>query len=197
MRTPHRAPFVAIAQAIAVALAITHLWAATGGGIAVAVEAPEHPAPLQRIFAALCGRTFVAPFPDGDLTDTQTFAWMLGGHFVRNRHTVSNAEGKVLYEGETVYTVDARSGDVVWWYWNTTGGYVVGTLTVEGERVVFEGENHAPEGQPVRVRGAWEQISAEGLVSTSYFEEEGGWRERFRMKFVPVEAAEPAHPRKE
>jgi hypothetical protein len=47
------------------------------------------------------------------------------------------------------------------------------------------------------VRGAWEEISAEGLVATSYFEEEGGWRERFRMKFVPVEAAEPAHPRKE
>lgn len=174
------------------ALALAFAFAFASGSVAAqeAQEAPAHPEPLARVFAPLCGRTFVATFPGGGMTDTQTFAWMLGGRFVRNTHFVSDADGRVVYEGETVYAVDARSGDVVWWYWNTTGGYVAGTLAVDGDRVVFEGENHAPEGQPRRVRGAWEEISAEGLVATSYFEEDGAWRERFRMRFAPVAGEE-------
>jgi hypothetical protein len=67
-------------------------------------EEVEHLAPL----AALVGTSWVGEFPGGCMTDTQEFEWMLGRKFLRNVHRVANAEGAVVYEGETIFGWDHR-----------------------------------------------------------------------------------------
>ena len=71
-------------------------------------------------FAPLIGRDWTAPLPKGNLTDTQRFEWVYGKKFIRNTHAVKTANGEVVYEGETVYAWDSRSGRIVWWYWNAS-----------------------------------------------------------------------------
>ena len=104
-------------------------------------------------FAPLIGRDWTAPLPNGGLTDTQRFEWVYGKKFIRNTHWVKTAKGEVVYEGETVYGWDARSGRIVWWYWNASGGYLEGTATIGADGVItIEGENHGDSKQLDRIR---------------------------------------------
>ena len=78
-------------------------------------------------FAPLVGTSWVATFPNG-ASDEQKFEWLYDGRFLRNTHEVKSPEGAVVYAGETIYAVDT-DGTIGWWYWNTTGGYMTGTVT--------------------------------------------------------------------
>ncbi len=118
--------------------------------VVLALAAVAHPAqpsqPLGQlaIFSPLVGRDWVAEFPGNNVTDTQRFEWVLGARFLRNVHHV-RAGGKVVYEGETIYAWDQRAQRIVWWYWNSTGGYVTGTIAIrEDGAIATEGENHGP-----------------------------------------------------
>jgi hypothetical protein len=104
-------------------------------------------------FAPLIGQNWVSEFPDGKVTDTQRFEWVYGQQFVRNTHQVRTPDGRVVYEGETIYAWDAPRQEIVWWYWNSTGGYVTGTVAVRPDgALIAEGENHAPGNQLSRTR---------------------------------------------
>lgn len=121
-----------------------------------AIAAPQAQASSPRtalaVFAPLVGADWRAPLPGGPLTDTQHFEWMYDGLFVRNTHHV-DADGKTVYKGETVYGWDARAHQIVWWYWNETGGYLTGSVTPNADgSLLIEGENHGPADQLDRVR---------------------------------------------
>ena len=152
---------------------------------APAVPAIE-PHPRLRPFSPLVGPIWAGSFPGGELVDEQRFEWVYGGKFLRNVHQVKNPTGEVVYEGETIYAWDPTSEEIVWWYWNTTGGFITGTLTEHGGSWLAEGTNHAPPPQPTEVRselrigdGSWESVS--------YFPKDGEWTERFRITFRPRE----------
>jgi hypothetical protein len=138
-------------------------------------------------FEPLVGTVWVASFPGSEMIDEQEFEWVFGGKFLRNVHRVKNAEGSVVYEGETIYAWDVTTQTVVWWYWNSTGGYVTGTLEKTTDGWAFEGANHARPPQPERVRGLFRLGSAGEWHSVQYFEGEDGWEERFTMTFTPLE----------
>ena len=141
--------------------------------------------PLQR-FAPLVGTRWRAAFPGGELHDTQEFEWMLGGQFVRNVHRVTSDSGEVVYEGETVWGWDHEAERLRWWYFNSTGGQVIGDLVDQEGRWIAEGRNFGPEGQTSRVRSEM-VVGADGWTSTSLFLEGEEWKERFTMNFVAVE----------
>ncbi|HVT44705.1 MAG TPA: hypothetical protein VMT00_09965 [Thermoanaerobaculia bacterium] len=133
-------------------------------------------------FAALVGPRWVGAFPGGAMTDEQQFEWVFGGRFLRNTHQVRNEKGTVIYEGETIYAWDPKQEQLVWWYWNATGGFITGTLERRGDAWLAEGVNHGPAGQASAVRSEM-RISGDSWESVSYFSQDGGWKERFRMKF--------------
>lgn len=137
------------------------------------------------VFSPLVGREWIAAFPDGDVTDTQRFEWVLGARFLRNVHHV-RAAGKVVYEGETIYAWDQRAQRIVWWYWNSTGGYVTGTIAI-GERgeLVATGENHGAADQLDRVRTVI-RIGAGEWTSTAAQEREGKWTDLPTRTYRPV-----------
>src|SRR5690348_13035634 len=103
---------LAVALALAVPLACTSVdtEVSTGvdaGGKMGGDTAARAPTATLRselaLLAPLCGRTWIAQFPKGGLSDTQTYEPMLGGQFIRNEHAVADASGKVVYSGETIY----------------------------------------------------------------------------------------------
>jgi hypothetical protein len=123
------------------------------------------------------GTQWIGRFPDGDLTDEQRFEWVYGGRFLRNTHRVRNAAGDVVYEGETIFAWDPSNDRIAWWYWNTTGGHITGTMVETEQGWISEGENHAPSGQTPRVRGAMVDITSVSWESVQYFERDGEWIE--------------------
>jgi hypothetical protein len=138
------------------------------------------------VFAPLVGTEWEAPLGATELVDRQRFAWMLGGRFLRSTHEVRDARGAVVYAGETVYAWDVEEEALVWWYWNTTGGYVRGTALGEEGRVRAEGENRGGPGQVERVRTVLE-IGEGGWTSSSSSWTKGSWVEEGRSVFRPVE----------
>jgi hypothetical protein len=137
------------------------------------------------LFSPLVGREWVAAFPGNDITDTQRFEWVLGGKFLRNVHHV-RASGKVVYEGETIYAWDQRAQRIVWWYWNSTGGYVVGTIAVrEDGTLVADGENHGSADQIDRVRSTI-RIGTDEWTSVGTQQRGGQWVEQPARTYRPV-----------
>ena len=126
-------------------------------------------------FAPLIGRDWTAPLPNGNLTDTQRFEWMYGKKFVRNTHLVKTTKGEVVYEGETVYAWDARSGRIVWWYWNASGSYLEGTASIGADgAITTEGQNHGDASQLDRTRSTI-RITADGWTFTPSYEKDRVW----------------------
>lgn len=147
----------------------------------------EDPSPIAQLqpFATLVGTTWLGTFPDGNAVDEQEFEWVFGGRFLRNVHRVRTADGQVVYEGETIYAWNPKEETIVWWYWNTTGGHIVGTMKETDEGWLFEGENHAPPPQPEKVRGMFRLTSEKEWQSVQYFPSGDGWKERFTITFRP------------
>jgi len=143
--------------------------------------APEH----FEALASLVGRDWVALFPDGKTTDTQRFEWVYGGKFLRNTHWVKNAEGGVVYEGETFYAWDFKEKRLAWFYFNTTGGHLVGYLEEERGRLTVYGTNNAPGAQTPEVKGAI-VILAHSYDSVTYFKKQDQWVEQMTVTYKPV-----------
>jgi hypothetical protein len=151
----------------------------------VRIAAASQPLGQLAIFSPLVGREWVSAFPGNDVTDTQRFEWALGARFLRNVHHVRSG-GKVLYEGETIYAWDQRAQRIVWWYWNSTGGYVVGTVALrEDGALVVEGENHGAADQADRVRTVI-RIGAEQWTSAGAQQRAGKWTEQPPRIYRPV-----------
>jgi hypothetical protein len=137
------------------------------------------------IFSPLVGREWVADFPGNKVTDTQRFEWVLGAKFLRNIHHV-RAGGKVVYEGETIYAWDQRAQRIVWWYWNSTGGYVTGTIVFrEDGALVAEGENHGAADQLDRVRTVM-RIGPDQWTSVRAQLRDGTWTEQPPRVYMPT-----------
>ncbi|MCK6446445.1 MAG: hypothetical protein L6Q99_08655 [Planctomycetes bacterium] len=136
-------------------------------------------------FAPLVGGTWSAPFND-KVHDEQCFEWVYGGKFLRNLHWVKDTTGKVVYEGETIYAFDPRERELVWWYWNATGGFIVGTAQWSGMHAEFVGENHAPGTQTERVRSTADLGDGE-WTSTGWFWKDGAWVEQGKRTYRRVE----------
>ena len=154
-------------------------------GQAAGYSAAAQPIGQLALFSPLVGREWIAEFPGSNVTDTQRFEWVLGAKFLRNIHHV-RAGGKVVYEGETIYAWDQRAQRIVWCYWNSTGGYVTGTIAIrEDGALVADGENHGAADQLDRVRTVM-RIGADQWTSTGAQERNGKWTEQSPRVYTPV-----------
>ena len=84
-------------------------------------------------------------------------------------------KGEIVYEGETVYAWDARSGRIVWWYWNASGSYLEGTASIGADgTIVTEGQNHGDAKQLDRTRSAI-RFTGDAWTFTPSFEKDQVW----------------------
>jgi hypothetical protein len=106
-------------------------------------------------FVPLTGSCWVTDFTP-TLSDTHCFEAMYGGAHVRDRHEVKE-KGKVVYAGETIYSLDGDSA--VFTYFNSLGGVGHGTMQPSGPTLHFKGNMRgSPDKQPQVIDSEWRII---------------------------------------
>lgn len=106
--------------------------------------------------AFLAGACWQGTFPDGKATDEHCFEWVYGGAFLRDRHVVRPG----TYQGETLYAVDKKSGEIRFTYWNSQGDVMTGTVLPQGDAIRFPQRADGPDG-PVDIVSTWTRPSAD------------------------------------
>ena len=96
--------------------------------------------PLLEPWSTLADHCWSGPAPGKKGTDTHCFESLYGGQHIRDRHSVT-VEGRVVYAGETIYSVAGPK--VIFTYWNSLGGLGTGEARVDGSTWTFAGTIHA------------------------------------------------------
>lgn len=114
----------------------------------IAVQAPAD----LSAFAPFAGSCWVADFSP-TMSDTHCFEAMYDGAHVRDRHEVKE-KGKIIYAGETVYSLDGDSA--VFTYFNSLGGIGRGTVQPSGSTLHFKGSMRgSPDKSPQQIDSEW------------------------------------------
>lgn len=114
--------------------------------------APPPPATGFALLEPYVGHCWIGTFPDGKQTDEHCFDWMFDHKFVRDRHVVRN--GAAPYEGETIYSWDAKRRRVAYSYYNSEGQVISGVVESVHGALVFPGQYFSPQGM-VQTRAVW------------------------------------------
>jgi hypothetical protein len=113
---------------------------------------PQARSPDFRPLEFLVGDCWVGTFPDGKQTDEHCFEWVYDRKFIRDRYVVRN--GKAPYAGETLYGWDARAKRMAFWYWNSDGEVMVGTVEYHPDSIVFPTRYETDKGS-IELRATW------------------------------------------
>lgn len=112
-----------------------------------------------------------APGPKG--VDTHCFEAVYGGQHVRDRHEVK-VDGKTVYAGETLYSVEGQ--EVTFTYWNSIGGVGRGKAMANGAELQFSGDIRAtPRSASQHFTASWKKVDGGYEVS-----DEGRTKSLFR-----------------
>ncbi len=74
---------------------------------------------------------------DATTTDTHCFSAAVGGKMVTDTHKLRNPAGEVIYEGVSIYLLDKASGTLVYEYFYSNGGKLVGYGWRAGNEIRF------------------------------------------------------------
>ena len=125
----------------------------------LAAGAATAPPPLSfseglQPLAFLVGHCWAGEFADSKAVDTHCFEAVYGGKHIRDRHEVVG--GKDVYRGETVYSWNAKLGQVEYTYWNSLGGVSRGTMTPTDDLLDFGNETYVgSDGKTMTIATAW------------------------------------------
>ena len=115
----------------------------------------------------LVGHCWIGTFPNGKQTDEHCFEWVFDRKFIRDHHAVRDvASPAAKYQGETLYGWDAMEKHLAYWYWNSDGQMITGTVAYEGNDIVFPGRYDTPKG-PVDLKAVWTPLVDGYRVSQS------------------------------
>jgi len=115
----------------------------------------------------LVGHCWRGEFSKRGQVDTHCFEPVFGGQHVRDRHEVTG--GREVYRGETIYSWNAKSGQVEFVYWNSLGGVSRGTMVPSEGLLDFGNESHLlPNGGQLVISTVWRKLSPDAyeVVST-------------------------------
>ena len=112
---------------------------------AAAASAPILSQSALEPWATFVGHCWSGAAPGDRGIDTHCFESVYGGQHVRDRHEVK-VDGKTVYAGETLYSVEGK--DVTFTYWNSIGGVGRGKAAANGAELQFSGDIRATPGSP-------------------------------------------------
>ena len=162
------------------ALALTCLAGASTAG--VAAEPPE----LLKSMSFLAGHCWKGTFADGKTTDEHCFAWVLGGHALRDTHTVRKS-GKADALGESTYYVDSAGNHLEFLYLENNGGFSRGTVESLPEALLFPDTQYISDGEALVYRARWTRQGEKSYEAWSEAQTEHGWSTMFRMVLKRVD----------
>ena len=136
--------------------------------------------PDYRPMEFLVGHCWVGTFPDGKQTDEHCFEWVFDHKFIRDRHVVRN--GPSPYAGETLYGWDPKEKRLAFWYWNSDGEILRGTVEYTAESIVFPTQYESKNG-PVELRAVWTPLGQEGYRAEEAQRVGKSWKTIMKLNF--------------
>jgi hypothetical protein len=136
--------------------------------------------------AFLIGHCWKGTFPDSSVTDQHCFSWVYGDKFVRDQHVVHAGGGKPDALGETIYLWDGASRQLQYLYIESAGGFARGTVSTEGETLVFPATTFEEKGKQQTFRSRWQRNSADDYDVKTQFLQKGHWAEGFSLHMQRV-----------
>jgi hypothetical protein len=162
-------------------------------GIAMPAPAEAPAAPYQPL-AFLVGHCWKGTFPDGKATDQHCFSWIYGGKFVRDEHVVHRGAGHPDGLGESIYVWDAASQQLQYLYIESAGGFSRGTVSGEGDALVFPPASYLEKGETQTYRSRWQPAGGDAYDVVTEFQVKDRWVPGFKVhmeKVTPVKLREP------
>ena len=144
------------------------------------------PSELLKPMAFLAGHCWKGTFPDGKRTDEHCFAWMYGGHVLRDTHTV-RASGKPDFSGESTYYVDSAGNRLEFLYVESTGGFSRGTVESLPEALLFPDTQYISDGEAMVYRARWTRQGDKAYEAWSEAQTPTGWATMFKVVLKRVD----------
>ena len=160
----------------AVALAAS-LPSPAGGPEAAASAAPDPYQPLAFLIGHCWKGTFAG---DAHTTDEHCFSRIYGGRFVRDEHVV-HREGRPDAFGESIYVWDSAAGQLVYFYIESAGGFLRGTVTAEDRALVFPAAGFVEKGESTNVRSRWQRSGDDAYDVVTEFQVKDRWVPGFSL----------------
>jgi hypothetical protein len=130
---------------------------------AAASSPPQMAQAALQPWSDFVGQCWSGPAPGGGAVDVHCFESVYGGQHVRDRHEVKVGD-KVVYAGETLYSVEGNEVTLV--YWNSMGGVGRGKAAANGPELSFSGEMRAtPTGKSQAFTATWRKLDGAYEVS--------------------------------
>jgi hypothetical protein len=136
--------------------------------------------PDYRPMEFLVGHCWVGTFSDGRQTDEHCFEWVFDHKFIRDRHVVRN--GASPYAGETLYGWDPKAKRLAFWYWNSDGEILRGTVEYTAEAIVFPTEYESKNGL-VELRAIWTPLGPDGYQAEEAQRVNNKWKTIMKLNF--------------
>jgi hypothetical protein len=154
---------------------------------APAAAAPP-PSPYQGL-AFLVGHCWKGTFPGGKVTDVHCFSWVYGDKFVRDEHVVHRGPGQDD-RGESLYLWDAARGQIQYLYIESAGGFSRGSVSREGDVLVFPPSHYTENGAEQTYRSRWQRSGEHAYEVITEFSVKGAWTPGFRVHMQELPAGE-------
>ena len=136
-----------------------------------------------RHFDFLAGHCWRGEFEDNNAVDTHCYTWVFGRKHLRDVHVVSSNGPD--YRGETIYSVDGASGEVIFRYWNSVGGVSDGRILFEDGAIRSPAERYTGDDGKIReFRSTLHQVDEYGYEAVTEELVNSDWSEAARVMFT-------------
>jgi hypothetical protein len=146
------------------------------------------PSPYEPL-AFLVGHCWKGTFPGGDVTDVHCFSWVYGDKFVRDVHVVHRGPGREDH-GESLYVWDAAKRQLQYLYIESAGGFSRGTVSQDGDALVFPPSHYTENGEAQTYRSRWQRSGEHAYEVITEFSAKGAWTPGFRVHMQELPAGE-------
>ena len=147
---------------------------------APAASPPAAADPYQPL-AFLIGHCWKGAFAgDPGTTDEHCFSRVYGGRFVRDEHVV-HREGRPDAFGESIYLWNSAAGQLEYFYIESAGGFIRGTVTTEDGALVFPAAAFIEQGESMNVRSRWQRAGDDAYDVVTEFQVKGRWVPGFSL----------------
>ncbi len=107
---------------------------------------------------------------DGSRIDKHCFEPMYDGKHLRDRHVVTDAAGKVTYEGETIYAFNGKARRIEYAYFSSDGAVSYGSVSAkDGGQVLDFGDEtfNGPDGKELKISTEWRRVGDDAYEAVS------------------------------
>lgn len=151
--------------------------------LVVSLAAGAGPAADYQPLAFLADHCWKGTFPDGKQTDEHCFAWVYGGRFLRDVHTVHGA-GHPDFHGESIYFWNSATKEIEYLYIEDQSGFSRGVVGTAVDALVFPPTSYIEDGKTQTYRSRWQRAGESAYDVVTEFKSGDGWVDGFKIHMV-------------